>query len=433
MKYRSTRDPARRIALSQALVEGLAPDGGLHVPERIPAIDRQSFRGETTVQSVAPLALAPYFEGDVLAGELAAIARDAFSFPVPLSEVSSGDEACSLLELFHGPTAAFKDLGARFLAACLARVPDPDPAPRTVLVATSGDTGGAVAAAFHGRARFRVVLLYPAGRVSPLQERQLCGWGGNVRSFAVRGSFDDCQRLAKSAFADATLRERMRLTSANSINVGRLLPQLVSYAAASLALSSGGGETSFVIPSGNLGHAVACVWARAMGFPVGTVLLAHNANRAVVDWLSGGSWHARRAIATIANAMDVGDPSNRERLLDHLPDPSAPAGRLAGASIADDEIRACIRAEHARSGRVLCPHSAVAMAAWRALPAGERRKSRWVVVATAHPGKFPEIVEPLIGRPVPPPDALGELARRPMEREDLEPDLAQLRDRLLAA
>lgn len=433
MNFRSTRNRGWKVPLSQALAEGLAPDGGLYVPDALPPIDPGKWPDAPAIGVVAEAALARYFAGDVLEGRLQEIVHDAFNFPVPLRPLQDTDGPCSLLELFHGPTAAFKDLGAGFLAACLDRLPVADPRPLTVLVATSGDTGGAVASAFHGRPGFRVVLLYPAGRVSPMQERQLCGWGDNVRSFAVGGSFDNCQALAKRAFGDARLCEQLRLTSANSINVGRLLPQLVSFAYAAQSKQSAAREVSFVIPSGNLGHAVACLWARAMGFPIGTVILAHNANRAMVDFLAGGEWRPTAPIATIASAMDVGDPSNRERLLDLIPEPDTPAVRIEAASIDDEAIRECIRAEHRRSGIALCPHSAVAMEAWRRLPEVRRRDRHWVVVATAHAAKFPEIVEPLIGETVPPPAALAGLLERPFRREEIDLNFDSFRDRLLAA
>lgn len=432
MKYVSTRDAGARVPLSRALVEGIAADGGLYVPERLPPAPVDAMRGTDALAVIAERLLAPFFEHDPLAGQLGAIAAEAFDFPVRLTPFGQETGDRSMLQLFHGPTAAFKDLGARFLAASMARIAGAEPV--VILVATSGDTGGAVAAAFHGRPGFRVVLLYPAGGVAALQERQLTCWDGNVRSFAVRGSFDDCQRLAKAAFADAALHQRLRLSSANSINIGRLLPQAVAFAHASLRVRElHGQDAGFIVPSGNLGHALACAWARAMGLPIGGIVLAHNANRTVPDYFATGRWQPRPSIATIANAMDVGDPSNMERLRSLYPDHQHLTAALSALSVDDDAIRARIRAEARASGVALCPHTAVAAEAWHRMPASTRRRLHWVVVATAHPAKFPEIVEPLVGRALPPPPALAGLLDRSVRREELDADPGALRDRLLAA
>ncbi|HET7757105.1 MAG TPA: pyridoxal-phosphate dependent enzyme, partial [Steroidobacteraceae bacterium] len=239
--FASSRDGAVRAGFSEALTQGLAPDGGLYVPVRWPTLGCADFDGAASLPQLAVPLLAPFLEHDRLGPELAAIGREAFDFPAPLVPLGSAGRL-SVLELFHGPTAAFKDFGARFLAACFARLRAPTPRPLTILVATSGDTGGAVAAAFHGRAGVQVAVLFPRGLVSPTQERQLTCWGGNVSSLAVRGTFDDCQQLVKQAFLDPRLRARSALSSANSINLGRLLPQTVYYAAASLAIWRRHGE-----------------------------------------------------------------------------------------------------------------------------------------------------------------------------------------------
>lgn len=434
MNVCSTRDERLQVALSRALEEGIAADGGLYVPARFPAQAARALASPAALELLAPRLLAPFFEGDALAAELPAIAAEAFDFPAPLRPVGGGAERLSVLELYHGPTAAFKDFGARFLAACLSRIPRPDPRPLTILVATSGDTGGAVAAAFHRRPGFRVVLLYPAGRVSSLQERQLTCWDGNVRSYAVRGNFDDCQRLAKEAFRDGRLREALPMSSANSINIGRLLPQITYFAAASLRIREADGTAAnFVIPSGNLGQAVACVWARELGLPIGEILLAHNANRTVPDFLADGRWRPRPSIATIANAMDVGDPSNIERLRFLYRDHATMTARIRAVSIGDDAIRRSIQSEYRESGLMLCPHSAAAAQAYRMLTQEERRASHWVLVATAHPAKFQEIVEPLVGRTIAPPPALLRLLERTNTRDEIDANLDGLRERLLAA
>jgi threonine synthase len=432
MKYRSTRNPRLQRSLSQAIQDGLAPDGGLYVPVAMPKIDPASFAGLDSIRDIAAPLLRPFFSGDPLSDHLDEILSETYDFPAPL--VTDTGSSAPILELFHGPTAAFKDFGARFLAACLARVPRADRRPLTIIVATSGDTGGAVASAFHRRAGFRIVLLYPRGRVSALQERQLCCWDDNVSTFAVAGDFDDCQRLARQAFVDPALTTSFALSSANSINVGRLLGQMAAFAAASLGIGrTGARQAGFVIPSGNLGHALACIWARESALPIGGILLAHNANRAVPDYFADGRWRPRPSVATIASAMDVGDPSNMERLQDLYPEHETAVTQLRTASVDDAEIRARIQAEAAGAGRALCPHSAVAAEAWHRLPRPERERLHWVIVATAHAAKFAEIVEPLIGRRLAPPSALALSLARPLRRTEIAADFDALRAGLLAA
>ena len=338
------------------------------------------------------------------------------------------DGRLAVLELFHGPTAAFKDFGARFLAACFARLRRGAAQPLTILVATSGDTGGAVAAAFHERPGITVAVLFPKGLVSPTQERQLTCWGGNVRSLAVRGTFDDCQRLVKQAFVDPQLRARGALSSANSINLGRLLPQAVYYAATSLEVWRAHGErSSFVVPSGNLGNALACLWARELGLPIAEVVLAHNANRTVPDYLESGQWRPRASVATLASAMDVGDPSNMERLRTLFPQLAGLRAAVSAVSIGDEAIRARIRSGYRQFGQVWCPHTATAAEAWERLPEERRRRGRWVLVGTAHPAKFREIVEPLTGTPVAVPETLAKLFARPSSCVEIDASLDALR------
>ncbi|MGH8258516.1 MAG: threonine synthase [Steroidobacteraceae bacterium] len=469
MRFISTRDPSHSTGFAQALEQGLAPDGGLYVPAEWPAFtlhtllgnaldaeNRQEAPSESgrredgksaisagVLATLARVLIGPFAAGSALEQDLRAIAADAFTFDAPLVPLEpapersdarhAGDGAASLsvLQLFHGPTAAFKDFGARFLAASLARLRRPAERTLTILVATSGDTGGAVAAAFHRRPGIEVAVLYPKGLVSPLQERQLTCWGDNVRSFAVRGTFDDCQRLVKDAFRDPELKAARALSSANSINLGRLLPQAVYYAAASLAIWRARGEpASFVIPSGNLGNSLACIWARRLGLPIADIVLAHNANRTVPDFLRTGTWSPRSSIATLASAMDVGNPSNMERLRSLYPDLEALRGAVTADTVDDAAIRERIRAGFERYGQVWCPHTATAAEVHERLPPERRRGKRWVLVATAHAAKFKEIVEPLIGRAVATPQALAQLYARPASCTEIAPDLAALRGAL---
>src|SRR6056297_2603011 len=303
MQYQSTRSPDHRVSLSTALQDGLAPDGGLYVPERFPALGPAAFAGCDTIEAVAERLLRPFVENDPLADDLDAICEATFGFPVPLREIG---HRTSVLELFHGPTAAFKDVGARFLADSLARLNEDADRPLTILVATSGDTGAAVAAAFWRKPNVEVVVLYPKGKVSDRQEKQLTGWSDNVQTVAVDGVFDDCQQLVKQAFQDETWKERKRLSSANSINIGRLLPQMTYYAMASLRhWRAHGTRPNVIVPSGNLGNGLACLYARECGLPIGEVILATNENRPVTHFLDTGAYQAFESEETLATAMDV--------------------------------------------------------------------------------------------------------------------------------
>jgi len=426
IRFHSTRDSSTSVTFSQALLQGLAPDGGLYVPTSWPRIDVDALSRETTLPGIATRLIAPFVSGDPIAAKLAEITADAFNFPAPLVTLDK-DAGLDILELFHGPTAAFKDFGARFLAANFARLHAPGSQPITILVATSGDTGGAVAAAFHGRPGINVGVLFPKGLVSPTQERQLTCWGGNVRSFSVHGTFDDCQRLVKQAFVDPELRQQTQLSSANSINLGRLLPQAVYYAASSLEVWKKSGEpASYIIPSGNLGNAAACIWARKVGLPIRDIVLAHNANQTVTDFLHTGEWRPRPSIATLASAMDVGNPSNMERLRSLFPDLAQLRTAVSAESVDDAAIRERIRKGFERYGQIWCPHTATAAEVYERLVAG-KRPGRWIIVSTAHPAKFSEIVEPLIGRKVPVPQELARLFARPTELTEIEPELASLR------
>jgi threonine synthase len=430
MQFQSTRSAQPQVGFSAALVHGLAADGGLYVPSQWPSYAHAQLETPENHEVLARLAaqvLRPFVAGDALEGELAAIAAEAFTIAAPQIWLDSA-QRLGVLELFHGPTAAFKDFGARFLAAAFGRLPRAGGRPLQVLVATSGDTGGAVAAAFHGQPGIEVTVLYPKGLVSPTQEQQLTCWGGNVRSFAVRGRFDDCQRLVKEVFADAQLRQRFELTSANSINLGRLLPQTVYYWAASLRVSREHGEpVSFVIPSGNLGNATACVWARQLGAPIGAIVLAHNANRTVPDYLTEGTLRTRPSVATLSSAMDVGNPSNLERLSALYPDARALGSALSALSVDDEATRSRIRADFARYGRIWCPHTAVAAEGYARLDPQQRARGRWLIVATAHPAKFREIVAPLIGESIPMPENLARLFDRPSSSTEIEPNVEALR------
>ena len=423
-RYLSTRGHALAVSLDEAIAAGLAPDGGLYVPERLPRIDPSAFDPHGDLAATATTLLTPFFENGALAGALPAICAEAFAFDAPLRPLARAD--ASLLELFHGPTAAFKDFGARFLAACLRHLRNVDAPTLTILVATSGDTGAAVGAAFHRQPGVRVAILYPDGRVSPRQAHQLGSFGGNVRALRVAGSFDDCQRMVKAALNDAELQREVPLSSANSISLGRLLPQMSYYAHASLGWwRRHGTPLDFIIPTGNLGNAMACIWARTLGLPIGEVRLACNANATLPEFFAGGDYRPRDAVPTLANAMDVGAPSNFERLRWswHGQD-DALRRNLHAESVDDASIRAVLMRHAREHGQVVCPHTATALALLDREP--RRDGGAWCVVATAHPAKFEAVLEPLLGQAVPVPPSLRAMLDRPSRADSLAADEAAL-------
>jgi threonine synthase len=427
MQFVSTRGDTP-VSLDAALVNGIAEDGGLYVPIELPTFSVEDFAGASTILRVASILLRPYFTGSSLLEDLEQILAETFSFPIPATPLPSGDGNVSLLELYHGPTAAFKDVGAGFLAACLSRLEgDAASSPLTILVATSGDTGGAVAAAFDERPGMRVVVLFPAGRVSARQAHQLTCWSDNVLSLSVDGTFDDCQALVKTAMADEVLGSRYRFSSANSINIGRLLPQSTYYADASLRhFREFGRKPGFVIPTGNLGNALACIMAREMGLPIGPIVLATNANRTIPEFFDTLNWIPRASVRTLASAMDVGDPSNMERLRKMIGEADVLRECLGVLSVDDRQIEAEIRRDYAEFGFATCPHTATASHTWRQFDEEVRRADDWILVATAHPAKFETIVEPLIGTAVPLPEELAEILARPSHSVTIAPELDEL-------
>lgn len=391
MKYFSTKDPSttRGIDLKAAILEGLAQDGGLYLPERIDRLDLNSFCADDDFQQCSEKLYA------AIAPELVSCVSSAFDFPIHLREFGTSGQ--KVLELFHGPTAAFKDFGARLLAAAIGNISAKGER-ITILVATSGDTGGAVASAFEKKINLRVVILFPKGGVSPRQELQLGCWGEKVLALRVDGSFDDCQALVKRCFNDAMLQKKHRLTSANSINIARVLGQISYYAWSSLQAP----DYNYVIPTGNLGNAFACMWAKKLGFPIQNIRLATNANSTLSDYFQKGVYEPRPSQPTSANAMDVGDPSNFERMVALFPTLSDLANFGVDAIRVDDET---IRETIIASPEPICPHTACAMSA-------RFEDANTIVVATAHPAKFETIVQPLIQRSVDLPTSLQTLIDR---------------------
>jgi threonine synthase len=412
MQFVTTNGAAPPVSFKTALFDGLAPDGGLYVPETIEPwrADEIARLPNRTLTEVGLRAMRPYTRGTLDPTTLEAVVVEALNFPIPLVEVAP---ALFALELFHGPTLAFKDVGARVMARVMASL-HLDDEPLTILVATSGDTGSAVAHAFHRVPHTRVVVLYPDGRISPTQEAQLTMLNGeraNVRAYAVAGSFDDCHRLTRQAFGDADLRRDMRLTSANSVNVGRLLPQAIYYFHAIAQLRQRGNvATVFATPSGNFGNLTAGLMAKRAGLQIPRFVAATNINDVVPQYLATGCFAPRPSVPTIANAMDVGHPSNFDRMSWlYGGDLAAMRRDVDGARFTDDEVRATIRRVHDERGYLLDPHSAIAFLGLSSFPGPSAR----VFLATAHPAKFAEIVEPIIGRVVDKPPALAQALSRP--------------------
>jgi threonine synthase len=416
-----TESPAG-VSLRTAMLEGLAPDGGLYVPETIEAWrpDELARLGNRTLTEIAYRALRPYTRPELDATTCEALVAAALNFPIPLVEVEPGIFA---LELFHGPTLAFKDVGARTMARLLASL-DRGDQPLTVLAATSGDTGGAVAHAFHGVPHTRVVVLYPEGRVSPTQEAQLTMFNGeaagSVRAYAVAGSFDDCHRLTKEAFADADLRRHVRLTSANSVNVGRLLPQMVYYFHAVAEIMRASGSLPNVVvctPSGNFGNLTAGLFAKRAGLPIATFIAATNINDVVPEYLASGSFRPRASIQTLANAMDVGNPSNFERMSWlYRRDLDAMRCDISGSRHTDDDVRDTIKQVFEERGYLLDPHSAIAYRGLKEYLGRVGQVGRvGIFLATAHPAKFGEVVEPILGRAIDVPAPLADALARPRQ------------------
>ena len=430
MKFISTSGKAPAADLRSALLAGLAPDGGLYVPESMPRLPLGDFDNCSTLEDVAARLLRPLFKGDEFASELDGICSRSLDIDTPMVPIA---ERAHLLELFHGPTAAFKDYGARFLGNALARIRPAAASeqPLTILVATSGDTGSAVAAAFHRLQGFRVVILYPDGRVSKRQAHQLGSFGDNILALRVNAAFDTCQAMAKEVFRDEALREKVPLSSANSISLGRLLPQASYYAFASLQhLRATGRSLSFIVPTGNLGNAVAALMAKGLGLPIQRVLFATNRNATVPEFIATGEYHRRASLSTLASAMDVGDPSNVARLRFMMVRDRDLAHALNALSVDDEAISARIREGEARYGKVFCPHTACGIEMLEDQRRGGSHED-FCVVATAHPAKFEAVVEPLIGHAIEPPEALRLMLERPAKSEPLIPEAGALKARLL--
>lgn len=432
MKYYSTNKSAPEVSLSEAVIKGLAPDKGLYMPERIEKMPEDFFRNikDMSFREISFEVAKRFFGEDIPEEKLREIVYDALNFETPVVKVS-GD--IYTLELFHGPTLAFKDVGARFMARMLGYfIQEKDRSGKvTVLVATSGDTGSAVANGFLGVEGIDVVVLYPKGKVSEIQEKQFTTLGRNITAIEVDGTFDDCQRLVKSAFMDKELNEKMNLSSANSINVARFLPQAFYYFNAYAQLLRQGVSEDIVmcVPSGNFGNITAGLFAKRMGLPIKRFIAANNLNDIFLEYLKTGEYNPRPSVTTLANAMDVGDPSNFVRVLDlYGGSHDAITKEISGARYTDDDIRKTVKSTYEETGYLLDPHGACGYQALKEkLQAGETG----VFLETAHPAKFLETVESIIGENVAIPEKLQAFMKNEKQSIGMTAEFADFKKHLL--
>lgn len=431
MLYHSTNNPTFRVDLKEAILRSLPPDNGLYMPDKLPVLGDDFWKIWRHLSfTETGIAVADAFFGeDVPPQALVDIVEGTLTFDAPLVTLGPGDH---VLELFHGPTLAFKDFGARFMARLMAWLTRGEDRLLTVLVATSGDTGGAVASAFHNVPGTRVIILYPKGKVSGLQEKQLTALGGNITALEIDGSFDDCQALVKSAFLDREMSEGLNLTSANSINLARLVPQSFYYIHAARQLPEGV-KPVFVVPSGNFGNLTAGLLAMQLGLPVDHFVAATNRNDVVPEFLRTGDYQPRPSVATISNAMDVGAPSNFVRMQALFGGSwDAMKSKISGMSFTDDQTRAAIREVKSMFDYEIDPHGAVGWLAARKWRSAHPCSST-VTLETAHPSKFPDVMEAELGQgSVEVPERLAILANREKVAIQLGTDKAVFRDWLLS-
>ncbi|BDS06736.1 threonine synthase [Oceaniferula spumae] len=393
MRLFSTNSPESFVDFGEAVLRSLPSDNGLYMPEVIHELDDAFWSDWKTLdfQEMACRVVSTLLQGVMPEEDLREIVSEALNFPAPVVKL---DDSHHVLELFHGPTLAFKDFGARFMARVMAWLNRDSDKPLTVLVATSGDTGGAVAHAFHNVPGTRVIILYPSGKVSGLQEKQLTTLGGNITAMEIDGSFDDCQRMVKSAFLDVKVSKACNLTSANSINISRLIPQMLYYFEAARQFEK---PPVFVIPSGNFGNLTALLLATRMGLKVGHIVAATNVNDVVPQYLTSSTYQPRPSVATISNAMDVGAPSNFARMVEIFGnDWNAMSTSITGYAYNDAQTRDAIREVHEKYGYVIDPHGAVAYLAAEAWLL-QHPDDITVILETAHPSKFPEVMHEELG------------------------------------
>lgn len=409
MQLYSTNNPNHKVGLKEAIFKGLPEDNGLFMPEQIPVLDQGFIDSlpERTFQENS-YAVARNLIGDAIpANDLREIIEKAINFPAPVVEI---DDHTATLELFHGPSLAFKDFGGRFMAETMSYLNRGEDKELTILVATSGDTGGAVAAGFYKTPGIRVIILYPSGKVSPLQEKQLTTLGENITALEVNGTFDDCQALVKQAFLDQEIQGRHRLSSANSINIARLIPQSFYYFEACRQVIPKHKQVVFTVPSGNFGNLTAGLLAKRMGLPIHHFIAATNANDVVPQYLHTGIYTPRPSVRTLSNAMDVGNPSNFTRMLNLYGSTwNTMQAEISGYAFGDEDTENAVREVYKNNHYLLDPHGAVGYLAWKAWH--ETHPGTYgVILETAHPAKFLEDMERVLGTNIPVPERLAALA-----------------------
>ena len=390
MKFYSTNNSNHRVSLADAIMKSLPEDNGLYMPESIPVLPHSFFENiqHYTFAEIGFEIAKHFLHPDLSLSEIKNITDDAINFPVPLVQL---DDQTFILELFHGPTLAFKDVGARFMSRTMALLNKNENKKLTILVATSGDTGSAVANGFYDVDGIEVIILYPSGKVSPLQEKQLTTLGKNITALEIKGAFDDCQRLVKQSFLDQQLNSHYRLSSANSINIARLIPQSFYYVDAYRQLKDKSIPFYYSVPSGNFGNLTAGLIAKKMGLPVSGFIAATNANDTIPNYLKTGNYSAQETIATISNAMDVGNPSNYARMDDFYKSHLAMGEDIVGYTYSDEETRKMMVDTYQNNNYVLDPHGAVGLLGWKEFSEG-KNNIQGIILETAHPTKFIDVV-----------------------------------------
>jgi len=433
VKFYNLKENDEQVSFAQAVKQGLGKNQGLFFPTTMPKFDNIDELLALPLVERSVKVLQPFVEGDLSQSELTDIVTDAFNFPALLQPISPER---AILELFHGPTLAFKDFGARFMAKCLQAFVAKETKgnstakPLTILTATSGDTGAAVAHAFYGIENIRVVIMYPKGKISLLQEKMFTTLGGNIETLAIEGDFDDCQTLVKQSFDDKVLANTIGLNSANSINISRLLAQVCYYFEAVAQLSRVKTDLSnivFSIPSGNFGNLTAGLFAKAMGLPIKRFIAATNVNDTVPRYLETGEWSPNQTIATISNAMDVSNPNNWPRVEHMLKSGIVPSDSVSSVSIDEEQTQSTVIKLN-KLGYITEPHAAIA---YKALQYSASEDEFGVFLGTAHPAKFKEVVESILGRPISLPKELADCASEPILSLDMHANFADLRSYLL--
>lgn len=429
MKLYSTNNPSLRVPIREAILNSLPSDNGLYMPDRIPKLEKEFLNNlrNFSFQEIALQVCKPFFHDSIPEKDLHDIIEDAIDFPAPTNKIQ---DSIYILELFHGPTLAFKDFGARFMARVMNYYWKNENKKLQILVATSGDTGGAVAAGFSGLPNIEVTILFPKGKVSNLQESQLTTWGGNIQALEIEGDFDDCQRLVKTAFLDPDINESLNLSSANSINIARLIPQSFYYFEAYKNLIKNK-KISFVVPSGNFGNLTAGLFAKRMGLPIHKMIAATNSNDIFTQYIHTGNYQPKAAVSTLSNAMDIGAPSNFARILNLYGSTWNHVKKdISSFSFDDEKTISEILNTHQENGYILDPHTAVGfLAAKQYLNVND---DNLVVLSTAHPIKFAKEMEPHISFTIPYPANIEEEMSKTGKKVLLSSDFQEFKNLLLS-